>query len=88
MESNDKEERKKDYFLTSQSFIEHILTKTQNWVGLTIVNVRANKITLQLHENVVQNYIAIEIPSSAIKNSDRACPVAEVTCLDRICIVL
>ena len=41
-----------------------ILTKTQNWVGLTVVNVRAVKNTLQLHENVVQNYIAIGISSS------------------------
>ena len=42
-----------------------ILTKNQNRVGLTVVDVRAVKNTLQLHENVVQNYIAIGISSSA-----------------------
>ena len=42
-----------------------ILTKTQNWVGLTVVNVSAVKNTLQLHDNVVQNYIATVISSSA-----------------------
>ena len=42
-----------------------ILTKTQNRVGLTVVNVCAVKNTLQLHENVVQNYIANGISSSA-----------------------
>ena len=47
-------------------FIYFILTKTQNWVGLTVVNVSAVKNTLQLHGNVVQNYIAIGISSSAV----------------------
>ena len=42
-----------------------ILIKTQNWVGFTEVNVRAVQNNLQLHENVVQNYIAIGISSSA-----------------------
>ena len=41
-----------------------ILTKTQNRVGLTVVNVSAVQNTLQVHENVVQNYFAIVIPSS------------------------
>ena len=41
----------------------NILTK--NWVGLILVNVRAVRNTLQLHENVVKNYIAIELSSSA-----------------------
>ena len=44
---------------------DNTLTKTQNWVGLTVVNVRAVKNTLQLHENVVRNYITIGISSSA-----------------------
>ena len=43
----------------------YILTKTHNWVVLTVVNVRAVNNTLQLHENVVQNYIAIGISRSA-----------------------
>ena len=42
-----------------------ILTKTQNWVVLTVAYVRAVKNTLQLHEKVVQNYFAIVISSSA-----------------------
>ena len=32
---------------------------TKNWIGLTVV--RAVNNTLQLHENVVQNYLAIGI---------------------------
>ena len=30
-----------------------------NWVELTVVNVRAEENAVQLHENVVRNYIAI-----------------------------
>ena len=37
----------------------------QNWVGLAEVDVRAVENTLQLHENVVQNNIAIGIYSLA-----------------------
>ena len=36
-----------------------ILTKPKNWVGLTVVNVRAVKNAVQLQENVGQNYMAI-----------------------------
>ena len=36
-----------------------------NWVGFTVVNVRAVQNALQLQENVVQNYIAIGISNSA-----------------------
>ena len=36
-----------------------ILTKPKNWVGLTVVNVRAVKNALKLHENVMQNYFSI-----------------------------
>ena len=37
-----------------------LLPKPRNWVESTVINVCAVKNTLQLHENVVQNYIAIE----------------------------
>ena len=33
--------------------------KPKNWVGVTMVNVRAVKYTVRLKENVVQNYIEI-----------------------------
>ena len=42
-----------------------VLYFNQNWIGLTVMNVRAVENTLQLHENVVQNNIAIGISSSA-----------------------
>ena len=35
------------------------LPNPKNWGGLTVVDVRAVKNAVQLHENVVQNYIAI-----------------------------
>ena len=31
----------------------------KNWVGLTVVNVRAVKNALKLHEDVMQNYFSI-----------------------------
>ena len=37
----------------------NVLTKPKNWVGLTVVNVRAVKHSVLLQEKVVKNYIAI-----------------------------
>ena len=45
--------------------IHNFLPYPKNWVELTVVNVRAVNNALQLHKNVVQNYIAIGIYSSA-----------------------
>ena len=53
--------KKFDYVFTPQSFIEQkiliFLPKPKIWVRLTVANVRAVKNAVQLHENVVQNYI-------------------------------
>ena len=35
------------------------LPKPKNWVGLTVVNVRAVESALKLHENLVENYLSI-----------------------------
>ena len=37
----------------------YFLPKPKTWVGLNEVNARAVKNAVQLHENVVQNYIVI-----------------------------
>ena len=42
-------------------FIGHFLPKRKNWVGLTVVNVRAVKNGVQLHKNVVKIHITEDV---------------------------